>query len=100
MAVFDSSTHGMGCDGVNGNPDSAMSSYNWNTDIDATGYVTVIIYDVRDSGNPKYIDVYVTCNDEDGVPMDEDNDGVPDAVHRAWDQYIDPPDGGGLSMVQ
>ncbi|MCO4747489.1 MAG: hypothetical protein KC912_21995 [Proteobacteria bacterium] len=90
MSVFTPSA--MSCD-ANGNPQSG-SSWNFNTAEDVEGFVRVIVYNVEDQGGDKYMDAFVSCIDPD------DGSEVTTPVHDGYDTLIEPPEDGGLSIVE
>ena len=90
----------MGCDGTNGNLDTSNQSWNYNEDMDATGFVSFVIYRAVSTANDKYLDVFITCNDAEGEPYDADEDGDPEAVHTQNDRYIEHAEGNTVALVE
>ncbi|TNE89280.1 MAG: hypothetical protein EP330_11595 [Deltaproteobacteria bacterium] len=97
MAVFDNDS--VSCD-ANGNVNT-QSSWNYNSDEDVTGFVTMLIYNIESQGGDKYLDAYISCLDAQGEPTDDTNgDGRADAVHDGSDEVVEHADKGGLAMVK
>ncbi|TNE89173.1 MAG: hypothetical protein EP330_12095 [Deltaproteobacteria bacterium] len=91
IAVFDLAEAGMSCLS-NGNIVTGGSA-NFTGAITPTGFASMVIYDVGDTGSGKYIDAYITCYDENGDLYDFDGDPSNyEAIHPGDDTYLDPDD--------
>ncbi|TNE86697.1 MAG: hypothetical protein EP330_21150 [Deltaproteobacteria bacterium] len=89
MSVF---SGGLSCDS-NGNADTT-TNWNFNTDHDVEGFVRVIIYNVVSQGGDKYFDLFVSCVDPDTQTA------LTDPIHTGWDFVVEPPENGGVAIVE
>lgn len=89
MSVF---SGGLSCDS-NGNPDT-QTNWNFNTDHDVEGFVRIVIYDIQTSGGDKYFDAFISCVDPDTQTA------ITDPIHEGYDFSVEPPENGGVALVE